>query len=68
MITINAFLNGVLDDFREYVKSQGKLCDLLDAHFDAGNIPDYSDKHIQQLYLLRYAYAYAFEYKHIYSI
>ncbi len=67
MITINAFLDSVLDDFREYVKTQRKLCNLLDAHFDAGKIPDYSDKHIQQLYLLRYAYAYAFEYKYIYA-
>ena len=28
------------------------------AHFNAGRIPDYSDINIQQLYLLRYAYAY----------
>ena len=66
MITINAFLDSVLDDFREYVKTKRKLCNLLDAHFDGGKIPDYSQEHIQQLYLLRYAYAYAFEYKHIY--
>jgi len=39
---------------------------LIDVHFDAGRVPDYSGKHVQQLYLLRYAYAYAFEYKSIY--
>lgn len=67
MITINAFLDGVLDDFIKYVESHEKLCKLLDTHFDAGRIPDYSDRNIQQLYLLRYAYAYAFEYKVMYT-
>lgn len=67
MIRINVFLDEVLDDFIQYVKTKKKLCDLLDVHFDAGKIPDYSNKHIQQLYLLRYAYAYAFEYKVIYK-
>ena len=66
MITINEFLDNVLADFREYVDNQDKLCDLLDAHFDGGKVPDYSTKPIQQLYLLRYAYAYAFEYKCMY--
>lgn len=67
MITINAFLDGVLDDFQNYVHSGNPLCKLHDSHFDGGNIPDYSDKNIQQLYLLRYAYVYAFEYKYMYS-
>ena len=66
MITINDFLGIVLDDFKKYVDSADKLCELKEAHFDGGRIPDYSDPHIQQLYLLRYAYAYAFEYKVMY--
>ena len=67
MITINEYLDNVLNDFAAYVHSEGTLCTLRDAHFDAGRVPDYSDIHIQQLYLLRYAYAYAFEYKRMYE-
>lgn len=67
MLSINDFLDNVLVDFEQYVRSGNSLCKLHDAHFDAGRIPDYSDKNIQQLYLLRYAYAYAFEYKYMYK-
>lgn len=67
MISINEFLDSILDDFTEYVNSGEKLCVLKDTHFDGGRIPDYTDFHIQQLYLLRYAYAYAFEYKTMYK-
>lgn len=66
MITINEYLDSVLADFKEYVNSQDRLCSLRDVHFDAGKVPDYSKKYVQLLYLLRYAYAYAFEYKCIY--
>lgn len=67
MITINEYLDAVLQDFEEYVDSEDTLCNLLDAHFDGGGFPDYADEHIQQLYLLRYAYGYAFEYKLMYQ-
>ena len=67
MISINSFLNKVLDDFKIYVDSTEKLCALKATHYDGGRIPDYSDIHIQQYYLLRYAYAYAFEYKTMYK-
>lgn len=67
MISINEYLDNVLKDFKQYVGSEKNLCALKGAHFDGGKVPDYSDKHIQQLYLLRYAYAYAFEYKCMYS-
>lgn len=67
MTTINEFLDEVLDDFIKYVDSQKQLCNLLDVQYNAGKVPDYSDIHVQQLYLLRYAYAYAFEYKTMYK-
>lgn len=67
MITIKEYLDEVLNDFAEYVRSEDTLCTLKKAHFDKGRVPDYSDIHIQQLYLLRYAYAYAFEYKCMYT-
>lgn len=66
MVTINEYLDNILNDFKQYISSDVKLCDLKDVHFDAGRIPDYSNIHVQQLYLLRYAYAYAFEYKRMY--
>lgn len=66
MITINEYLDNVLEDFQEYLNSDVCLCELKDVHFDAGRLPDYSDIHVQQYYLLRFAYAYAFEYKCMY--
>ena len=41
MVTINEFLDNVLEDFKAYVDSQDQLCDLIGAHFDAGKVPDY---------------------------
>ena len=67
MITINEYLDNILNDFQEYLATTPKLCGLKSVHFDAGKIPDYCDIHVQQLYLLRYAYGYAFEYKCMYE-
>lgn len=66
MITINEYLDDILLDFKDYATSGIELCGLKDVHFDGGRIPHYSDLHVQQLYLLRYAYAYSFEYKQMY--
>lgn len=52
MITINQYLDDILSDFKDYVNSGVELCDLKDVHFDAGRVPDYSNIHVQQLYLL----------------
>lgn len=68
MIEINKYLDGILDDFEQYISSDVELCNLKKVHFDAGKVPDYSDIHSQQLYLLRYCYAYAFEYKQMYQM
>ena len=67
MITINQYLNNVFDDFSEYVSGSESLCKLKELTFEAGNTPDYNSKYIQQLYLLRYTFAYAFEYKKMYT-
>lgn len=53
VVTINRYLDNILCDFKEYVNSGVELCDLKDVHYDAGKVPDYSDIHVQQLYLLR---------------
>lgn len=68
MIEIDKYLDGILDDFEQYISSDVELCNLKKVHFDAGKVPDYSDIHSQQLYLLRYCYAYAFEYKRMYQM
>lgn len=54
------------EDFKKYVDAGENLCELKSLHYQAGNVPDYSEVHIQQYYILRYAYAYAFEYKNMF--
>lgn len=58
----------IYKDFKDYVDKNSNLCMLKTLTYEAGRKPDYSDIHIQQLYLLRYAYSYAFEYKSMYAI
>jgi len=67
MISINDYINRILEDFQDYVSSIDCLCELHDLRFDGGHIPDYSNLPVQQLYLLRYAYGYAFEYKQMFQ-
>lgn len=65
MILINDYVTGILYQFREYLDEGHTLCDLKSVNFSQDNIPDYHDVHLQQYYLLRYAYA--FEYKKMYE-
>lgn len=67
MLSINDYLNKILDDFVAYLDEGHELCNLKSVNFDQGRLPDYEDIHVQQYYLLRYAYAYAFEYKLMYK-
>lgn len=57
----------IYEDFKEYIDQNDQLCLLKTLNYQAGQKPDYSDIHIQQLYLLRYVYAYAFEYKSMFG-
>lgn len=66
MITIENYLLEIYDDFKEYVENAGDLCLLKTLNYQAGQVPDYTDVHIQQYYLLRYAFSYAFEYKRMF--
>lgn len=45
MISINSYLDRILDDFQEYLDEGHQLCDLKSVHFDQGQIPDYEDIH-----------------------
>jgi hypothetical protein len=66
MIDITQYLQGIYEDLQSYVDNDVCLCEFKKLNFEAGALPDYRDIHIQQLYLLRYAFAYAFEYSRMY--
>ena len=57
----------IYDDFKEYIDQNDNLCMLKTLNYQAGQKPNYSDIHIQQLYLLRYVFSYAFEYKSMFD-
>lgn len=63
MMPIKNYILMVYYDFKEFVEEGHDLCMLTDLDYQAGQIPDYSDIHLQQLYFLRFTYAYAYEYK-----
>ena len=66
MIKITDYLENIYNDFCLYANGDNYLCELKALNFQAGAVPEYTDKNIQQLYLLRYAFAYAFEYAYMY--
>ena len=57
----------IYNDFKEYIDKNDNLCMLKTLNYQAGQKPDYTDIHIQQLYLLRYVFSYAFEYKSMFN-
>lgn len=66
MIEITQYLQGIFEDFKSYIEKDVCLCKFKDLNYKAGALPNYEDINIQQLYLLRYAFAYAFEYSRMY--
>lgn len=67
MLGITDYVEEIYKDFSLYANEENYLCKLKDLNFQAGAIPNYEDKEIQQFYLLRYAFAYAFEYSNMYD-
>lgn len=67
IISIEYYIENILEDFKKYLYEENILCTLKSLQYQSGMIPDYSDVHIQQLYLLRYVFAYAFEYKSMFG-
>jgi hypothetical protein len=51
----------------EFLKDEPSLEVLRGLRFDQNNIPDYAEPLCQQLYFLRYFFAYAYEYYDIFS-
>lgn len=67
MITIKDYIANVYEDFKQYLDAGNCLCLLKSLNYQGGMKPDYNDIHIQQLYLLRYAFSYGFEYKSMFA-
>lgn len=67
MVSIDCYIKDILEDFKEYLEEGNELCFLKSLQYQSGMIPEYNDIHIQQLYLLRYVFAYAFEYKSMFG-
>lgn len=67
MLGITDYVEEIYKDFSVYANEENYLCKLKELNFQAGSIPNYEDKEIQQFYLLRYAFAYAFEYSNMYD-
>lgn len=67
IVQISDFLNDVYESFIEKIENEDKLCKLIDLRFDGNNIQDYNDEMIQEYYILRYTFGYAFEYKEMYK-
>ena len=56
------------DGGRRKLRLNPETADLLSrVNFRGGELPDYSDPHVQELYCIRYMYAYAYEYRKMYS-
>ena len=41
----------IYNDFKEYIDKNDNLCMLKTLNYQAGQKPDYTDIHIQQLYM-----------------
>ncbi len=67
MIEIEEYLQKIFEDFKQFAEDGNQLCSLKELHFQGGQVPDYFDIHLQQLYLLRYAFAYSFEYMEMFE-
>lgn len=66
MISITEYLEMIFEDFKRHNEEEISLCQLKSLTFAGGYLPNYNNIQIQRLYLLRYAFAYGFEYSEIY--
>ena len=63
---ISTKIYNVYSDFSRDIRNQC-LCELKKLRYDKTFKPDYSNKLVQQFYILRYFPAYLCEYKYIYT-
>lgn len=67
MISITDYINMKADNFKEKIANGYDLCGCDTLRFDYGNLPDYTDDLLQDVYAMRYGLAYAHEYKVMYA-
>lgn len=67
MITITDYINMKAENLRSKLAAGAGLCACRSLRFNQGNLPDYKDEIVQDVYVLRYGLAYAHEYKRMYA-
>lgn len=64
---IERYLTFVYNRLKDYIEKGGDIRKLKGVSFQGVDHIDYDDKQVQELYILRYVYSYAFEYKMMFS-
>lgn len=64
---IERYLTFVYHRLKDYIEKGGDIRKLKGVSFQGVDHIDYDDKQVQELYILRYVYSYAFEYKMMFS-
>ena len=67
MISITDYIYMKAKKLEKKLKGGFSLCGSRSLRFNAGNLPDYTDDILQDVYILRYGLAYAHEYKRMYK-
>ena len=66
MESIASYIFDVYKEFHSYLLSEPRLCKHKTLHYHLAELPDYNDPAMQQHYILRYSYAYAYDYKRMF--
>ena len=67
MVSLEKYLETIYNDFESDISKAGCLGQMKNLNYINGNVPDYNNRNIQQFYLLKYAYAYTYEYYIMYE-
>lgn len=67
MCEINTYVKMKAEKLAKKVEAGVSLCGYRSLRFDNGNLPDYNDDIVQDVYAIRYSMAYALEYKEMYK-
>lgn len=67
MRSLENYLDRIYTDFEDEVNKMDSLCALTSLNYQTRRLPKYTDIRVQQLYLLKYAYAYTYEYFLMYN-
>ena len=63
MMSIDTYLYEIYNRLLGNISGSTRICQLKDVNYNTHSLPDYSDPMVQRYYILRYHYAYAFEYE-----